>query len=409
MNVRLAALDFITGCLSVRNEPNHNDTLFSTIASGRLDWPTVILIANTELVTPAFWVALKDRQMTQYLPADVYDYLSELYRLNKTRNAHLRAQVIEVVYWLNTIDIEPLLLKGAVGLFVETFGDPGSRVMTDLDILVPEHAAQACWNTLCKIGYRPFEDRQDQRTTNPPISDWPAGYRQHQHLHPLHRPGEYGTVEIHRSALASHCSGSGLLPTQLLWRNTERIQASRAEMAVPTPTYRVLHNLVHSMITDRAYLRGRIPLRPLHETAQMQVNYRKSIDWENIQKRFASCSKSKVLQGFLYLSHKYFDTPLPDAIPRTAGSVIHHARARLLTRWEWPKDIIEPVLDFWATEVVERVNHLSAENICARYQCENDFLSITQGRMRLVLRRIRLTGAFVAKHTRRPFRGILER
>jgi hypothetical protein len=397
MNVRLAALDFITGCLSVCNEPDHNDALCSTIASGRLDWQTVILIANTELLTPALWVALRDRQLTKYLPADVYDYLSELYRLNKTRNAHLRAQVIEVMQQLNAIDIEPLLLKGAVGLFVETFGDPGSRMMTDLDILVPEDAAQACWNTLREIGYRPVEDRQDQRTTGPPLSDWPAGYRQHQHLHPLHRPGEYGTVEIHRSALASHCSGAGLLPTQLLWRNTEHIQASGAEMAVPTPTYRILHNLVHSVITDRAYLRGRIPLRPLHETAQMQINFRKSIEWENIREQFASCGKSKVLQGFLYLSHKYFNTPLPDAIPRTAGSVVHHARARLQARWEWPKNIIEPVLDFWATEVVERVNHLSAENICARYQCENDFLSITKGRIKLVLRRIRLIGAFVAK------------
>jgi hypothetical protein len=133
MNVRSAALDFITGCLSVRNEPDHNDALCATIASGRLDWPTVILIANTELMTPALWVALRDRQLTEYLPADVCEYLSEFYRLNKTRNAHLRKQVIEAVCQLNAIDIEPLLLKGAVGLFVETFGDPGSRVMTDLD------------------------------------------------------------------------------------------------------------------------------------------------------------------------------------------------------------------------------------------------------------------------------------
>jgi hypothetical protein len=409
MNVRLTALDFITGCLSVCNEPDHNDALCSTIASGRLDWPTVILIANIELVTPVLWVALRDRQLTQHLPADVCGYLSELYRLNKTRNARLREQVIEAVCQLNAIDIEPLLLKGAVGLFVETFGDPGSRVMTDLDILVPERAAQACWNMLCKIGYRPVEDEQDQRTMAPPISDWPADYRRHQHLHPLHRPGEYGTVEIHRSALATHSSGTHLLPTELLWRNTEHIQASEAEMAVPTPTHRILHNLVHSAITDRAYLRGRIPLRPLHETAQMQINYRKSIDWEKIRERFASHGKSKVLQGFLYLSHKYFDTPLPDAIPRTAGSVVHYARARLQARWDWPKNIIEPVLDYWATEVIERVTHLSAENICARYQCKNDFLSITKGRIRLVLRRIRLTGGFIAKYTSRPFRGILER
>ena len=56
MSARLSALDFITGCLSARNEPDHNDALWSAIESGRFDWQTVIAIANTELVTPALWV-----------------------------------------------------------------------------------------------------------------------------------------------------------------------------------------------------------------------------------------------------------------------------------------------------------------------------------------------------------------
>ncbi len=46
MNVRLAALDFITSCLSVRDDPSHNDTLCSVIESRLLDWKTVIGLAN---------------------------------------------------------------------------------------------------------------------------------------------------------------------------------------------------------------------------------------------------------------------------------------------------------------------------------------------------------------------------
>jgi len=40
------------------------------------------------------------------------------------------------------------VLKGAASFFVKIFDDPGSRVMVDLDILVPQKAAEDCWNIL---------------------------------------------------------------------------------------------------------------------------------------------------------------------------------------------------------------------------------------------------------------------
>ena len=71
MNPRLAALDFITACLGVRSEAEIGNTLHSAVASGHLNWHTVIEISNTDLVTPALWVALRNKGLVERLPSDV--------------------------------------------------------------------------------------------------------------------------------------------------------------------------------------------------------------------------------------------------------------------------------------------------------------------------------------------------
>ena len=155
MNPRLAALDFITGCLSVRSDPDLDEMLRSAIVSGRLEWQIILDIANNQKIAPTFWVALRKRRLIEYLPSEARDCLFKYHLLNALRNKGLTEQAIEVVRQLNTIGIEPILLKGSASLFVKTFEDPGSRVMVDLDILVPKQSAEDCWNALLSMGYLP--------------------------------------------------------------------------------------------------------------------------------------------------------------------------------------------------------------------------------------------------------------
>ena len=138
MNPRLAALDFITGCLSLRSDPDIDEILHSAIVSGHLDWQIILDIANTQKIAPAFWVALRRRRLIEYLPSEIRDCLFKLHLLNIFKNKGFKEQAIEVVRQLNSIGIEPALLKGSAALFVKTFDDPGSRFMVDLDILVPK-------------------------------------------------------------------------------------------------------------------------------------------------------------------------------------------------------------------------------------------------------------------------------
>lgn len=356
MNQRLAALEFITGCLGVRTEVVIGDGLSPAVASDYLDWHTVIDISNHYLIAPSLWISLKKRGLIKVLPPDVCEYLGELYRLNTLRNEHLRTQAIEAIQSLNSIGIQPILLKGGASLFIKTFDDPGSRVMVDLDLLVPHTVAEDCWNALRTLGYSPVDNDFD--------------YSDHHHLKPLYRPGEYGTIEIHRDALPA--SAARVLPTALIWEQSELVVNDLGiVMRVPSPTHRVLHNLLHSNLIDEAYVRGLISLRSLHELVMMQTLYQERLDWETIGQWMARGGQAKVLRAALYLAHRWFGSPMPAGIRPTPAAMAHYARTRLQVRWDWLNGLVDRA--FW----------FSTSNICERYGCDRSAGSVAKGRMKL--------------------------
>ena len=377
MNQRLAAFDFITECIGIRDTTDINEILHSTVISGHLDWPTILAITNAKKIASTLWVALRKRKLVEYLPNEVRQHLFKIYLLNSLKNMDFMEQTTEVVRLLNSIGIEPILLKGSVSLFVKTFDDPGSRMMVDLDILVPKKSAEKCWNALGVLGYLPIENRPNL------CIDYQGN---HHHLRPLYRPGKCGTIELHKDALPT--SAAQVLPTRLIWEQAEAIiNQSGIAMSVPSPTHRVLHNLLHSDLINQTYVRGQISLRSLHELAMMQNLYQERIDWETIWQLMDKGSQARILRSSIYLTNRLFGSPIPDQIDPTLSSAIHCARTRLQVRWNWLDQFVEQV--FWFT----------TKNICERYHCEDRFWPVAKGRVRLAVH-------LSCKYTSRAFNWI---
>ena len=361
MNKRLASFDFIVSCLSAQSDSYTNENLHSAIVSGRLDWQLILNIANIQKITPAFWVALKTRRLAEYLPPETRKHLFKNYLLNALKNKDFVGQAIEAVRQLNSIGIEPILLKGGASLFVKTFDDPGSRFMADLDILIPKKSAEECWNALRNLGYLPIETS----------SHFHVDYQGcHHHLHPLYHPNRYGTIEIHKDALPN--SAARILPTSLIWEQSEFVPDQFSlMMRVPSPTHRLLHNLLHSDLINETYARGKLSLWSLYELAALQAIYRERIDWATISELMIRGGQAHILEASLYLTHRLLGSPIVDGIYPTLGSAVHHARTRLQIRWDW--------LD----QLVERAFYFSKDSICERYNCDDSFWSLTKGRLHL--------------------------
>ena len=366
MNSRLAALDFICACLGDDADPEQNTALRSTAGSGHIHWPTVIQIANDHLVSQALWVALRARGLANDLPSDVAEYLSELHRLNSTRNQGLRSQVIEAGRALNAVGVVPLLLKGAATLFFNIHDDPGSRIMLDLDLLVPEPLTSSCWHTFRDLGYQPSNCGGDSNNAGGAEID----YDHHHHLQPLHRSGDYAAVEIHRAPLPP--SRVHLLPSEQLFRNATLIEADGAKFLIPAPTDAVMHAFVHVLLVDRLHERRVIPLRLLHESIGMECRFGDRVDWGSIRHAFQRVGRGKVLDDTLYLARRLLRFRAPAGIDETLGARLHLFRTRAQVRWPWTDALAERALSF------------STQDICERYHCDRQQLIVNWLRLRLL-------------------------
>ena len=348
MNSRLRALDFITACLKTQNTPERDEILLSALTAWYLDWQILLDIVNAQKIAPAFWVALRDRRLIEYLPSETRECLFKTYLLNTVNNKYFKEQTIKVVRQFNSIGVEPILLKGSASLFVKTFDDPGSRVMVDLDILVPEKSAEGCWDSLRTLGYLPIEDSHNYH----------IDYDTHHHLRPLYHPNWHGTIEIHRDALPN--SVASILPTKQIWNQAEPvINELGIAMSVPSPTHRILHNFLHSELVNQAYARGKISLRSLYELVMVQGVYNERIDWELIKLLMDRSGQRKILCAWLYLAHRLFGNIMPYPIHPTFGTLIHYTRTRSQFSWDW------------ANELVERAFWFSTQSICERYSCDD--------------------------------------
>ena len=145
---------FLCRCLSLgRQESAAINQLRQQIADDAVDWEQVVHMASVHLVTPSLYWELAQKDLLPDLPTDLRDYLETLFELNGDRNNALRRQALELVRLLNSLGVEPVLLKGIAGLLTDLYDAPGIRVIGDLDILVPEKSLPTTIATLQVAGY----------------------------------------------------------------------------------------------------------------------------------------------------------------------------------------------------------------------------------------------------------------
>ncbi|MEN8761064.1 MAG: nucleotidyltransferase family protein [Thiogranum sp.] len=354
MNPQIAALQFITRCLSNDVRPESISALRTAIHSQQLPWEAVVSLANNHLLTPVLWVVLTKKNLTDELPDELRDYLRELHQLNKERNAKLRAQLLEAVRQLNRIDITPVLLKGAMHLVTDVYGDPGARIMTDIDLLVPREKIDACLHALHELGYEAEEDIH---------SDY---HEDHHHCAPLFRPGDYGSLEVHRSLTENPYVD--ILPTEIGLAEAQPLDFKGLSMKALSPTHRLLHNILHSQLVDHNHADGIIPLRSLHEVITESTANQERIDWSIIQSRMEQHNRGNALRAYLYLAHKLFGTSFPEGVGKTLSSRLYYQRCCAQLSWQWANE--------WGL----RLGRYSADTMRKRYGCENGWIAVNRAR-----------------------------
>ncbi len=279
---------------------------------GDATWQQAMALANDHLVGPTLHAALARARRLDELPDDVRDYLALLYESNASRNARLRQQALELLGALALADIQGMLLKGGATLFQDPEPERSGRMIRDLDVLVPRHAADRVFAVLDELGYGII-----------------ARYADGHHAYgDFARPGDPGAVDLHFELLDT----PHVLPARDVWRRAVEINVRNTPFFVPSPTDRVLHNVLHAQIHFLAnYYRGLFELRQLYEFTMLARSDGPAIDWPFIDTSLMQHRLRAPLHAYALMAHRWLGAPwtLPEPASPAVRRYVQHCRLQL--------------------------------------------------------------------------------
>lgn len=316
MDSIVSSLRFLAGQLAGTLEDTAGGVhLHEGVAPG--DWDTVVELADYHALTPALWEALDDSPLKESIPDGIDVYLGQIHGLSRDRNQALLGQLEELIFGLNARGIEPVLLKGAGHLVTDVYPSTASRMMADLDILIGSAEVDRALDVLDELRYR-------ARNHNP------TGLDDHHHVAPRVREDRLAPVELHRGLIAREAAH--LLPTEIAMRNTEAVALNGWSAYILSPTYRMIHNMLHSGVVNRYYEQSELDLNSLYEMHRMVRRYGNRIDWSEITATFTGHQIKGVLDGYLHALNKLFGS-LPYGVRPGIGAHSFFLCALARLRW----------------------------------------------------------------------------
>lgn len=272
-------------------------------------WEPLIEAASSQLVTPALSFALRGRAD---LPRRVADYLEGVLFLNRERNESILNGLASTLKALDAAGIRPVLLKGGAAIASGLYPDHAMRIIGDIDLLITPFQAEHAARLLASRGFLSFQSSE-------------INYSTHHHLAPQHDPRAGLVIELHIRPLLNQ------------WRQFIDIQAMIAQaypvpfrggsVLIPSPTHSVVHNIVHSQLSDKNYVRHRLDARQMLELVALIYRYGEEIDWPGLRRTFEANGHLATLQDTLETAEVLFDVPANVAIGRSGGNVLDRLRS----------------------------------------------------------------------------------
>jgi hypothetical protein len=291
--------------------------LADAIQQGNENWESLLYMANLHFCAPLWFVRLREDGLLPLLPNDLQTYLHHLHQANIERNEAFQFAVKEIYSELERLEIPAILLKGGATLCDNLYEDQGARMMGDLDLLVKPQHAQLVRRLLLQLGYK------EQPDCFTGFLGYFDTYIPH-HLPRQLKPGTPVVVEIH--FLTALGQAGRVLQTDLAWKHKEIITWEGLNPAVLIPTYRLLHNTVHSLVQDKMFITSIIFLRDLAEFTYLSRRYESVINWREWLKKGSDQGLDREFRVYMTLAHRFMGMPIPKDVQKIYFGGFHAAR-----------------------------------------------------------------------------------
>jgi hypothetical protein len=256
------------------------------------DWIEIIHLANESMTTAGLAHALCRPAIANDLPADVREFLETILERNTTRNKMLASQLIESVQALQSVGVDPVLMKGAALLVQQLPDAAGQRMTSDIDLLVLPQVKNIAIAKLEQCGYTIAE-----AAVHP---DSPVT---------LARPRDVGMIDLHvrpRGPRRFHMEDAASMRCMKIARKGVHFQ-------VPTPETQILHLVLHDQFHNRDYWKGIIDLRHVSDMKWIADNYA-NIDWNSLLQRMNSRTARSAIAAQTLQAQTLLNAEIPESV-----------------------------------------------------------------------------------------------
>lgn len=296
--------------------------LAERLARPALAWDALLTHADRHSLTPLLAAEWRRAGLWEAVPPAARARLARAHADNGARNAHIRAELVEVQALLDHAGVPQLVLKGWP-LVERLYADPAERVLYDHDLLVPAEHAAAGHAALRAAGFRPLPAKDAWVEKHLPPLWRNAGYAWDGYLFdPLYpRP-----VELHIGLWETGWRGLAVRALPDPWlRAVERPVAG-----VPMRVLGDEDTLVHLAMHFAGHLVEReARLNQLLDVARFQTAA--PLDWNRVLALADAAGVSRFVYAALWLAHALFGAPLPPVWPALAAAAPPQWRAWLET------------------------------------------------------------------------------
>lgn len=237
-------------CLSLDDHPDFDMPIVKSLADeeNRQDF---VRFCSNQLILPTIFLKFRSHKLLNYFSEEFNSFLEEVHQLNLVRNEQILKQLRDIIAVLNREKIYPTLLKGAGNLLDNLYDDPGERMMGDIDFLVTEKDYLLSAELLGNEGYLKFVETPEYEDV-----------RKMKHYPRLYHPDYVATIEIHRIPVVDKC---GSWFNQTVINSEKKAVASMEGCFVESDNHKIIHNFIHSQISNNGYLYGSVPLRDIYD------------------------------------------------------------------------------------------------------------------------------------------------
>lgn len=283
---------FVGKCLALDANPGFRAEFVAKSSSDQMDWLRFVKLCSNHLVLPAVYIKLKSHDLLGCIPEELAAHLQEVYELNVSRNEQILRQLEVITNTLNKENIQPIFLKGAAYLLDGLYADIGERILGDIDFLVPESDYLIAANAFEGEGYSKFQETPDY-----------ADIKSAKHYPRLFHPGFIASIEVHRIPVNEKYAK---------WFDYKTIGINKKTVEqlpgcfVPSDHHKIIHNFVHSQLSNEGYLFGVVSLREIYDLLMLSKRFSLEKTLPEIKTKKKAIAYFALARVILGLDDKFF-------------------------------------------------------------------------------------------------------